>query len=99
MTSIFYIRHQSGGVMHEYPFSSEPTEKQKAAINKLCAQRYGVVHSKTLEPYWTSVVKINVLGPEDEIDIADQKLSVSNVVGVEEFSVSAVGKVTPPKKR
>jgi hypothetical protein len=95
MTSVFYVRHQAAGVMHEFPFRSPPTEEQQAAIARLCFQRCGGTHPKTNEPYWVRIVEIPLLSAADVPEVPERSLSVATTAGVGEFVVAARGEVTP----
>lgn len=76
MASIYIVRHQANGFVHEFPFSSPPTDEQKAAIGRLCFQRHGFGHVKTpSEPYWLKVVEVPLLGPSDVPDVPERDLS------------------------
>ena len=99
MASIFFLRHQAGNVLHEYPFASPPTDEQKEALERLCIQRHGVSHAKTPgEPYWMRVVEVPLLGDDDVPSVPELSLSVVSEAGVPKIAVSATGTVTPPKE-
>lgn len=69
MSTIYYVRHQAGGVMHAFPFSSPPTDAQIAGVVAHAERQVGgrKVHSKTGEPYWHRIEEVSVLGPDDTI--------------------------------
>jgi hypothetical protein len=96
MAKVYFVRHQAGGVMHEYPFAAPPDAEQQAAISKLCSQRFGFSHSKTPgEPYWTSVVGVDLLGSGDVPAIEEQSAGTANMAGVGKVAVVGFGTVTP----
>lgn len=61
MKTIFFLRHQAGGILAEWPFLSPPTEAQRKPIEDLMTRRYGSQHPKTKEPYWTKVESVSVI--------------------------------------
>lgn len=95
MASVFYVRHQAAGVVHEYPFANSPSEAQIAAVGTLCFQRWGANHPKSNEAYWLRVVEVPLLGARDVPEVPDRALSVASAAGVGEFVVDAKGEVTP----
>jgi hypothetical protein len=101
MPSIYIVRHQGYGFVHEYPFAKEPTAQQLAAVERFCMQSRGVVHPKTGEKHWVKVVEVPLLGPSDVPDVPDRALSLSkeNKAEVGEMVASAVGHVTNPGER
>lgn len=94
MSKIYFVRHQAGGVMHEYPFASEPTTAQKDAVVKLCTQRFGLSHPKTKEPYWARVEDVELLA-DGVPEIPEQGGETANVAGLGLMQVSGRGVVTP----
>ncbi len=63
---LYFVRHQAHGIVHEFPFAEAPTQNQVAAVAKHCFAIHGFGHKKTPDvPYWTKVVEIDVLGPDD----------------------------------
>lgn len=98
MAKIYLVRHQAGGVLHDYPFAAPPSEKQLAALGKLCFQSHGAAHPKSKEPYWLKAVEVDVLGPNEVPAVPERSLSVANAAGAAEFSVTGTGTVTPGEK-
>jgi hypothetical protein len=93
---IYLVQHQANGVVHEFPFSSPPSEAQLEAVWTFCFQSHGASHSKTPgEPYWQIVKEVEVLGPNDIPVIPARGLSVVSTAAAGEFGVSGVGTVTP----
>jgi hypothetical protein len=95
MLKVYFIRHQARGVLHDLPFSEPPTEKQLEAVALLCAAAHGLVHPKTLEPYWIRVVDVEVRGPDFEIG-KPQPTSLEKVE-LDGPTVEARGHVENPK--
>lgn len=108
MAKIYFVRHQAAGILTSYPFASEPSKEQLAAIERLCFQGYGAEHPKSKEPYWLRVIEAEVLGPSDipsvpdlvevTLRVARDPVSIANEASLSKLGVSAVGTVTPPKK-
>lgn len=99
MASIFYVRHQAAGVVHEFPFAASPNEAQLAAVAKLCFQRFGASHPKTPdEPYWVRVVEVPLLDASDVPEVPDVGLSVVSLASLGEITASGVGHVENPSK-
>lgn len=101
MATIYLIRHQSVGFVHEFPFAAPPTEAQVSAVLRICAQRLSAKeHAKTGE-YWHKVVPVDVLDADDlpEVRPVAMGLSVANQASAEEFSVSGKAHVSNPKGR
>jgi hypothetical protein len=94
MAKVYFVRHQAGGVMHEYPFAKEPSDAQVAALSKLCFQRFGATHPKNNAAYWARIVEVELLGPSDVPKVPDQGPSVVSEAGLSKLSVSAAGTVT-----
>jgi hypothetical protein len=101
MSSIFIVRHQAYGFVHEYPFAKEPTAEQLAAVERLCLQSCGVNHPKTGEKHWVKVVEVPLLGAKDVPEVPERALSLSkeNKADAGEMVASAVGHVTNPGER
>jgi hypothetical protein len=100
MSKIYFVRHQAAGVLTDYPFASSPTDKQLEALSRLCFQRHGATHPKGDSAYWTRVVELDVLGPNDIPEVPERDLSSVSAGGsasASEFTVSGVGTVTPKK--
>jgi hypothetical protein len=103
MAKIYMVRHQANGLVHEYPFAQKPTEAQLDAISRLCFQRHGFSHPKTPdEPYWTRIVEVDLLGPNDAIEVPERDLSAVSVPGAAVaasglYGVSGAGHVTEGK--
>lgn len=101
MAKVYFVRHQAAGVVWKFPFSEHPTETQVAAVAKDCFHDHGFGHSKTPdEPYWTTVVEVDVLGAEDAPTVRERSLSVVSAPGVAaadapQLAVSGSGTVTP----
>lgn len=96
MAKVFFIRHQAGGVMHEFPFAAEPTADQQAAVYKVCRQRFGVSHAKTPdEPYWARVVEVELLDGDTVPEVPEQGKDTANVAGLGPIAVIGRGTVTP----
>ncbi len=97
MSKIFFIRHQAGGVLYEFPFSAPPTDAQIAPIIAREQQRHGTHHPKEAEdgsrkPYWTKIVDAELLGPTDIPKIG--QIAKGPIV-VNPTTVTGVGTVTP----
>jgi len=95
MAKIYFVRHQAAGIVHEYPFASQPNAAQQAAVAKLCLQRFGSTHPKTKEEYWTTIVEVDLLGSDDVPVIPEQGTEKANVAGVGLVAVSGSMTVTP----
>lgn len=98
MATIYFVRHQAAGVLHQFPFAQSPTPAQVDALGKLCFQAHGAAHPKSKEPYWLTVVEVPTLGAGDVPEVPERSLSVASEAGVDKFEVSARGHVTLPKK-
>ncbi len=100
MSKVYFARHQAHGVVHEYPFSSPPSEAQVAKVWSYCFGIHGASHAKTpSEPYWITVVERDVLGSDDLPVFEAPGLRVaSSLASAEEITVSGTGTVTPPKE-
>lgn len=102
MNKIYFLRHQANGVVHEFPFAEPPTEAQMKAVMRLCFMRHGGSHKKTPdEPFWTRVVEVELLGPNDIPDVPERVLTGVSVPGVgkadtNEVSASGTGHVEVP---
>lgn len=94
MKKIYFVRHQAGGVVHEFPFAQYPTDQQIAAVESICFDRHGFSHKKTPDqPYWTRVDEVSLF--EDEIpEVKKAGLSIANVANAAEFSASGIGHVS-----
>lgn len=89
MAKIYYVQHQAHGVAHEFPFAEHPTQNQVALVAKHCFALHGFGHPKTPDqPYWTRVIDVELLGPDDAPAIREP-----GPVGVSE---PGVGKVVSP---
>ena len=62
---IYFLRHQAAGIVHKYPFSSPPTNEQRAAVERECFQQHGASHPKTGESYWMTVVDVDLVGASE----------------------------------
>jgi hypothetical protein len=66
MAKLYFVRHQAHGIVHEFPFTEHPSQNQVALVAKHCFGLHGFGHKKTpTEPYWTRVVEVEALGPND----------------------------------
>ena len=96
---IFYLRHQAAGILHEFPFSSPPTDDQLAPIQAMLLARHGLTHPKTKEAYWTMVVESEVIGANamPSVDMPEEKSNGrgGGIMGMVEASGS--GHVANPK--
>lgn len=98
MAKVYFLRHQAAGVLVEFPFAAQPSDKQTEAISKICFQRYGFGHAKTPEqPYWLRVVEHDVLDADTVPDVPVQGLSVVNEAALKGPTVSGIGHVTAGK--
>jgi hypothetical protein len=97
MKTIHYVRHQAAGILTDFPFASAPTDKQIAALAKLCFQRHGEKHPKTREAYWLKVEEVPLLGASDVPSVPERSLSVASEAGAPEFVVEGFGHVENPK--
>lgn len=96
MAKLFFIRHQAAGVLFQFPFAQAPTQAQRVAVERFCVQQNGVSHSKTPGvPYWTRVVELDVLGPNDIPDVPEHTLSIVSSGGgnADKFIVDGQGHV------
>lgn len=96
MKTIHYVRHQAAGILTDFPFAGTPTDKQVAALAKLCFQSHGETHPKTGEPYWLKVVEMPVLGAGDIPEVPERSLSVASEAGAPEFIIEGTGHVRNP---
>lgn len=62
---VYFVRHQAGGVQWDSPFIMEPSAEQVAAISDRCVALHGTSHPKSGEPYWLSVIAVEVLNEHD----------------------------------
>lgn len=103
MAKVYFVRHQAHGVVDEFPFASHPTQEQVARVAKYCFQAHGFGHPKTPnEPYWTKVVDVDVLGPDELPAFKDRELQSIGAgdVGSLETAlggalISGAGTITP----
>lgn len=98
MAKLFFIRHQAAGVLFQFPFAQPPSKAQQAAVERFCVMQNGVSHSKTPgEPYWTRVVELDVLGPNDIPNVPEHALAIVSSGGgnADKFSVDGKGHVGP----
>jgi hypothetical protein len=91
MAKIFFVRHQAHGIVHEFPFSSHPTQNQVEAVARFCFQSHGFGHAKTPEkPYWTRVVEVDVLGPDELPKVSERVLAPVGENGVADAEAGKV---------
>lgn len=99
MAKIYLVRHQSGGVLWQFPFAEAPSAEQQAVLADYCARLHGEVHPKTKEPYFLNVVEIDVLNnsavPQALIPVGGSERD--NTAAIGQNQVTAVGHVTNPK--
>lgn len=95
MKTIFFLRHQAGGVIHEYPFAESPTPGQREPIETLMALRHGTT-AQDGSTLWMIVVPVQVIEPGEVPEVKLPGIGKENVAGVGEVSVHAVGTVTNP---
>ncbi len=69
---IYYARHQSLGVINQFPFLEPPSAEQLAAIREIADMSQGTHHPKERNkppeqrvPYWIKVVEETAYGPTD----------------------------------
>lgn len=104
MSKIYFVQHQAHGVAFEFPFGAPPSSEQIAAVNRYCFQHHGFGHAKTPDqPYWTRVIDVDVLGPNQVPEVAERALGPAGkpghgVASPTQFGVSGVGHVTEGKK-
>ena len=58
--TVFFLRHQAAGIVHDHPFASRPTDAQIAPLRSLLEWRHGAAHPRTGQAYWMDVVAIEV---------------------------------------
>ena len=97
---IYFLRHQAAGIVHKYPFSSPPTDEQRAAVERECFQQHGAAHPKTGESYWMTVVDVELVGVSDVIDVPERSLASVDApaasAGAPRLAVEAFGTVRNP---
>lgn len=95
MGKVYFLRHQVGGIQFEHPFAQPPTDAQFSAVARKCFLSHGAAHPKTEESYWLRVYEMDVLGPDDVIEVVERGLSVAvnNEASPTEFTVSGVAHV------
>lgn len=93
MSKIYYVRHQAGGLLWEFPFAQPPTDSQKAALEALCRNLHGSVHPKTEKPYWLTVAEVDLLDSAALPDVGGAGPSESSA-SAPQFSAQGVGYVT-----
>jgi hypothetical protein len=83
MAKLYYVRHQAAGIVYEFPFSQPPSEKQQRAVARFCFQKVGrISHEKTPDkPYWTRIVEVELLGPDELPDVPERVLTGVTVAG------------------
>lgn len=96
MSKVYFVRHQAAGILTDFPFSAPPSDKQLEAIARLCFQRHGATHPKGDAAYWTRVVELEMLGPNEVPEVPERDLTVANSAEVGQAKVEAKGEVTPP---
>lgn len=106
---IYYARHQSLGVLTQFPFLEPPSTEQLAAIREIADMSQGTHHPKQRllpeeerVPYWISVVEETVYGPTDmpmppSPDAGGVSVSGAASVGLGSVGVTGTGTVTPPE--
>ena len=98
---VYYLRHQAGGILTDYPFSKPPTGEQTKAISALMAATHGTKNKKDGADYWMIVVEKTVLEPNDipavTLPTADSAKGSSASVEMGRVEVTATGTVTNPK--
>lgn len=98
MKTIHYLRHQSGGVLWEYPFAQVPTGQQIEPIERLMAARHGTHHPKDGSEFWLRPIAVQLLEPGDTPAVKlPSSSSTENIAGLGSVSVQAVGHVSNPK--
>lgn len=94
---IYFVRHQAAGVLYGYPFTDRPTVAQLDALTAHCRSRHGDVHPKTGEPYWSRVVAVDVLAPDDMPMLPEAGGNVAlAAASAQPFAISGVGHVRNP---
>jgi hypothetical protein len=97
MSQIFFVRHQAVGVLWEYPFAQAPTDEQRGALQALCESRHGAFHPKTEEPYWLTVVAVNLLTPQAVIEVpAEPPAEATGAIVGQKVTASATATVQNP---
>lgn len=102
---IYYARHQSLGVLTQFPFLEHPSAEQLAAVRGICDASQGTHHPKervkpedVRVPYWMRVVEETVYGPTDipsaPVAPTSAQVSGSAASGIGDVTVSATGRVT-----
>lgn len=66
MATLYFIRHQAAGILHEQFFVDPPQQAQIDAIVAQCESRHGKEHPKSGQPYWAKVIKIDTDKPLDD---------------------------------
>jgi hypothetical protein len=94
--SIFFVRHQAAGVLHDFPFEQAPSGGQVAAIARALETLHGDAHPKTGEPYWLRVVEVPLLGPEDVAAPAGARGGVGSGE-LEQLRGDGAGEIRNPK--
>lgn len=61
MKSIYMVRHQAGGFLHEFLFEQEPTDEQLAPIYRLMKYRHGSEHPVLGGEMWLRVCKMDLI--------------------------------------
>lgn len=94
MKKIWFMRHQAGGVLSDFPFAEQPTTEQIAPLRALMNARHGTHHPKTKEEFWFAPYAVDVLEPGD---IPSVKIPGSGPAAMGGNTAHGVGTVTNPK--
>jgi hypothetical protein len=94
---IYFLRHQAGGVVVQYPFAHPPTEVQQEAVAREMFQTFGAEHPKTGEAYWLKVVEVDVLGRGEVPVVPERGLRMAGpAAAAGDMFASGTGHVTNP---
>ena len=95
---IFFLRHQHGGVLYDYPFTAPPSPEQIAPVAALMRATLGTHSPKTGESLWMRVVEAQMLQP-GEVPVVRLPGDPSAAVSAAEMgdvTVSGIGTVGSP---
>lgn len=90
--SVFFVRHQAAGVVHQFAFLREPTDAQVAQVVAYCRSvGHAEGHPKSPdEPYWTRVVESPLL-PQSAV--AWEPAAPNQARSLAQFGSHGVGRI------
>ncbi len=99
--SLYILRHQAAGYLHDFVFEGLPSKEQVKPIAAMLVRRHGAAHPKTGETWWLRAEPLATIAPGVIPEVASGQTSAGSDTGAAaspSFGVHGEGVVTPPEK-